>query len=249
MAIRRGMIARLTAIGAVVGTAVVIGAAPLVTLAQSQPPAETPKRQPRQPRQPNPTTPLPGVIFGLLVAACTWWFGTRDRFLLFVAFAFTVLAWILAYDSTAVVYGQLALYKKPPAASTSAGPASGAEKQDSDAPARSDASTDGDKADSEDTPSEKLYLPFLSAMSGIVGGLVGGFVTVFGVSIASPRVRRFDFWTITILLAGVLGTLMELVRIERHLGFLLLFAIWQAAVIALIARGLAFGDDSAAAAD
>jgi hypothetical protein len=36
---------------------------------------------------------------------------------------------------------------------------------------------------------------------------------------------------------------MELARIERHLGFLLLFAIWQAAVISLIARGMAVGDD------
>ena len=195
---------------------------------------------------PDPTTPLPGVIFGLLVAACTYWYGTRDRFLLGVAFGFTVLAWILAYDSTAVVYGQLALYKKPPPISTSAEPASGAQKQETDAHARGDAASDSEKAESEETPPERKearLIPFLAGMSGIVGGLVGGFVTVFGVSIANQRFRRFDFWTTTILLAGVLGTLMELARIERHLGFLLLFAIWQAAVISLIARGMAVGDD------
>ena len=182
------------------------------------------------------------------MAACTYWYGTRDRFLLGVAFGFTVLAWILAYDSTAVVYGQLALYKKPPPISTSAEPASGAQKQETDAHARGDAASDSEKAESEETPPEReeaRLIPFLAGMSGIVGGLVGGFVTVFGVSIANQRFRRFDYWTITILLAGVLGTLMELARIEKHLGFLLLFAIWQAAVISLIARGMAVGDESA----
>jgi hypothetical protein len=186
------------------------------------------------------------MIFGLLVAACTWWYGTRDRFLLFVAFGFTVLAWILAYDSTVMVYGQLVQFKKPPSISTSAEPASGAEKPDTGAPARGDTASDSDKEDAGDAPVEKLYLPFLSGMSGIVGGLVGGFVTVFGVSIANPRFRRFDCWTITILLAAVLGTLMELVRIEQHLGYMLVFTIWQAAVIALIARGMVVGDESAA---
>jgi hypothetical protein len=199
---------------------------------------------------PYPTTPLPGVIFGSLVAACTWWYGTRDRFLLFVAFALTILAWILAYDSTAAVHAQLTLFKKPLQISTSAEPASSTQKQDTDAPARSDAASDGEKAENGETQREVARsIPYVAGMSGIVGGLVGGFITIFGVSIANPRFRRFESWMTTLLVAAVLGTLIELVRIEQHLGFLLLFAIWQPAVICLIARGMAAGDDSAAAPD
>ena len=191
---------------------------------------------------PDPTTVLPGAIFGLLVAACTWWYGTRDRFLLFVAFALTVLAWILAYDFTVVVNAQLGQFKKPLQISSNAEPASSAEN----APARGDATADGDKAESEETPrQEAQYLPFLTGMSGIVGGLVGGFVTIFGVSIANQRFRRFEFWMTTILVAGVLGALLELARLEQHLAFFVLFTLWQAAVISLIARGMAAGDEPA----
>ena len=195
---------------------------------------------------PDPTTVLPGAIFGSLVAACTYWYGTRDRFLLFVAFAFTVLAWILAYDSTVVVNTQLALFKKTMQVSSDSEPAPGA----TNAPARGEATSDGEKAESkaeiEDKPrQEAQYIPFFTGISGIVGGLVGGFVTIFGVSIANQRFRRFEFWTTTILVAGVLGALLELARVEEHLAFFALFTIWQAGVIFLIARGMTLGDESA----
>ena len=192
---------------------------------------------------PDPTTVLPGAIFGLLVAACTWWYGTRDRFLLFVAFAFTVLAWILAYDSTVVVNTTLGQFKKQ--ISSNAEPASSATK----APAGGDVTSDSEKAESEETPrQEALYIPFFTGASGIVGGLVGGFVTIFGVSIANQRFRRFEFWMTTILVAGVLGALLEVARLGEHLAFFVLFTIWQAAVISLIARGMAYGDEAATAA-
>ena len=189
---------------------------------------------------PDPTTVLPGAIFGPLVAACTYWYGTRDRFLLFVAFAFTVLAWILAYDSTVVVNATLGQFKKQ--VSSTVEPVSGT----TNAPARGDAASDSEKTESDETPrQEAQYIPYFTAVSGIVGGLVGGFVTVFGVSIANQRFRRFEFWMTTILVAGVLGALLELARVEQHLAFFVLFTIWQPAVISLIARGMAAGDESA----
>ena len=160
-----------------------------------------------------------------------------------MAFAFTILAWILAYDSTVVVNTTLGQFKKQ--ISSNAEPASSATK----APAGGDVTSDSEKAESEETPrQEALYILFFTGASGIVGGLVGGFVTIFGVSIANQRFRRFEFWMTTILVAGVLGALLEVARLGEHLAFFVLFTIWQAAVISLIARGMAYGDESATAA-
>jgi hypothetical protein len=184
----------------------------------------------------RPSTPLPGIIFGFLVAAAAYWYGTRDRLLLLVALGFTVVAWTLAFDATYVTYDRLAQFQKPASISRDAEPAS----------------TDSEKGtDSEpDKPlilvKEDLQIPYLAGMSGIVGGLVGGFGTVLGVSIANRRFRRLESWVTTIAIAAVLGTLLEAARFGETFGLLTLFVVWQSAVIALIASRLTFGDEAAA---
>ena len=183
----------------------------------------------------RPTTPLPGMIFGCLVAVATYWYGTRDRLLLLVTLGFTVVAWILAFESTVVTYDQLHQFQKPASTSRDAEPAS----------------TDSEKGtDSEpDKPlilvKEDLHIPYLAGMSGIVGGLVGGFVTVFGVSISNRRFRRLESWATTIAVATLLGVLLEAARFLESFGLVILFVVWQAAVIALIASRLAYGDEVA----
>jgi hypothetical protein len=83
-------------------------------------------------------------------APCAYRYGARDRFLLPLGFAFTVLAWILAYDCTAVVYAQLDQFQKrktlripsddEPASSVSSPPASGASAESSSSTGNSPAS-------------------------------------------------------------------------------------------------------------
>jgi hypothetical protein len=181
-------------------------------------------------------TPVPGVIFGFLVAAAAYWYGTRDRLLLLVALGFTAVAWILAYDSTYVVYDQLHKFQKPASISRDA----------------ESASTDSEKKGTDSEPDktfteEDLHIPYLGGLSGIVGGLVGGFGTVLGVSIANRRFRRLESWVTTIAIASVLGgALFEAARLVENFGLLTLFVPWQSAVIALIASRLAYGDESTA---
>jgi hypothetical protein len=181
----------------------------------------------------RPTTPLPGLIFGFLVAAAAYWYGTRDRMLLLVTLGFTVLAWILAFESTVVTYDQLEQFTKPASASRDAEPASTDSEEGTD--------SEPDKKLKE----EDRHIPYLTGMSGVVGGLVGGFVTVFGVSVANRRFRRLESWVTTIAVATVLGTLLEAARFGENFGLLTLFVVWQAAVIALIASRLALGDELA----
>jgi len=52
---------------------------------------------------------LPGVIFGLLVAACAHHFGARGRWRLLLAMVLTTLAWVLAFDLASQADMQLGL--------------------------------------------------------------------------------------------------------------------------------------------
>jgi hypothetical protein len=106
------------------------------------------------------------------------------------------------------------------------------------------ATPDSEQTDSNETAELRQQVqafPYGAAMSGIVGGFVRGFVTVFGVSVATPRFRRPEAWMTTISIATLLGILLETVRLGEIMGFLALFTIWQAAVIAFIDRGMALG--------
>jgi len=180
----------------------------------------------------RPNTLVPGVIFGCLVAAAAYWYGTRDRLLLLLALGFTAVAWILAYDSTFVVYDQLHKFQKAPISRDAESATTDSEKGTDSEP---------DKKLTE----EDLHIPYLAGMSGVVGGLVGGFGTVFGVSIANRRFRRLESWVTTIAVAIVLGTLLEAARLGESFGLVILFVVWQSAVIALIASRLASGDEAA----
>jgi TIR domain len=185
----------------------------------------------------EPTTVVPGVIFGALVALCVYHYGVRDKFLLSVAVLFTTIAWILAYDSTSLVYAQLAQFKKATEAVTSIPPAS------DDATSEPAAGTEQNESSDAPTPKPgSEYIPYLASISGLVGGLVGGLLTIFGVTIANPAFRRVDSWVTTLFVATALGMLLEVVRFGEDIGFLTLFAVWQPAVIASIARGMAFAD-------
>jgi hypothetical protein len=55
----------------------------------------------------GPAPILPGIIFGLLVAACSYRFGGKHPALLVVAVLLTTAAWILAWDVTVQVDGYL----------------------------------------------------------------------------------------------------------------------------------------------
>jgi hypothetical protein len=191
---------------------------------------------------PDPTTVLPGMIFGALITACIYQYGIRERFLLFVPFVFTVLAWILAYDSTVLVFGALDQFKKTVQISDDARPGSSEITET----ARDTATSDSEQTNSNATAELRQQvqtIPYGGAMSGIVGGFVGGFVTVFGVSIATPRFRRPEPWMTTISIATVLGMLLEASRLGDVIGGLALFTIWQAAVIAFVDRGMALGGE------
>jgi hypothetical protein len=75
----------------------------------------------------------------------------------------------------------------------------------------------------------------------MIGGLVGGFGTLFGVAIASSRLRRLDKLLPIAVVAIVLGSLVEAVDLPTPygtIGFVLLFVSWQAAVVGMIAHVL-----------
>jgi hypothetical protein len=181
-------------------------------------------------------TVVPGVLFALLVGACVYHYGVRDRFLLFVAVLFTIAAWTLAHDATVATYNQLSQFSKIVKTAESSGPFDETRPRPG-----SEAST----ATADDKPEEKKQLiPVLAAMSGIAGGLVGGLITVFGVMIAAPAFRRLDSCIITLAVATVFGALLEAFRLGETVGPLMLFVLWQSAVITSIARGLAFAETS-----
>lgn len=76
-----------------------------------------------------------------------------------------------------------------------------------------------------------------SALGGIPGGAVGGIAVAFAVSLASSRFRRFKTWALTVLVATVAGTTLG-VALQNDIGPLLLFVVWQAAVLTSISYGL-----------
>jgi membrane associated rhomboid family serine protease len=118
---------------------------------------------------------VPGIVFGILVAGCNWMFDLREKFLFVVLIVFTTIAWVLAVNSTIGIYSILTGFTKE----VIAGELVSEEPEVRD-----------------ETPAElkkKIeHLPFSGAISGFAGGLVGGAVTVFGISIANRRFRRIQ---------------------------------------------------------
>jgi hypothetical protein len=146
-------------------------------------------------------------------------FGLREKFLFVALILFTTIAWILAVNSAMSLSSELGEFTRGQIGTT--------------APAESE---------SPDTTSPAPeQIPFGGAIAGLVGGLVGGAVTVFGISIVNSRFRRVQDLLPVIVAATVLGGLLQLWAPGKanDLPLLLLFVVWQTAVIVLIAKALA----------
>lgn len=169
---------------------------------------------------------LPGVVFGLLVGSCCRAFGSRDWLKLAVALLMTTAAWIAAWDLTAKADSRLGnFHELADLFATQSNPEQGPDI----APRVDMAAVRGSM--------EKL--PFRNTISFGIGGLVGGFGTCLAVALANARFRRPGAWLLTLLVATILGALEPLYDLMGEAGLLALFVLWQSAVIASIARGLA----------
>ena len=71
--------------------------------------------------------------------------------------------------------------------------------------------------------------------AGIVGGFVGGFLTLIGISSATPDFRTINNWSRTLLVASLAGTLLAF-----NTNWSPLFIVWQTSVAASIAFGWSF---------
>jgi hypothetical protein len=187
---------------------------------------------------------LPGVIFGVVVAICSAIYGLRDRFQLGLVILVTTAAWIAAFDMSSATDGLLHQYSKTvvsdngaaAARDSSASDASpGSTAPDTPPPAEGSGADTATPANTPPSPAAVLYLsnnPLAVGFVGIVGGAVGGAITILGLLITSPLFRRLDSvlvcWATATVAAAVLGIVQN---------FFVLFAVWQIAVILTIARG------------
>jgi hypothetical protein len=162
-------------------------------------------------------TVIPGLIFGLAVAACNFIFGARDRFQLGLVVVVTTLAWVAAWDSSLVTLRVLGEYSKAAAIDSSSLPA--------------------DTPPAEAARETLSNMPITGYIIGCVGGAVGGAITILGVLLINVRFRRIDSvatcWIAATVAGGAYGLLTSL---PSWLGWLILFATWQTVVIMVMAR-------------
>lgn len=165
---------------------------------------------------------LPGIIFGVLVAAACRHYGSRRLPLLVLAIAFTTAAWILAFDVTIKADSMIGDLRKTSDTIAAASQSGGAYAE---------------------APGERWrnLVPQL-ALGGTIsfglGGLVGGFGTALAVAAANARFRDARSWLLTLAVATFFGAIERVYDLMGDIGLLVLFAAWQAAVIATIAHGL-----------
>jgi len=168
-------------------------------------------------------TIVPGLIFGLAVATCNFIFGIRDRFQLGLVIVVTTLAWIAAWDSSLVTLKVLGQYSKTVVT-------------DNGGAIAADASPGGV---ARETLSNN---PITGYVIGCVGGAVGGAITILGVLLINVSFRRIESvvtcWIAAAATGGVYGLLVSL---PSWLGWLILFALWQTAVIMMMARAFPRG--------
>jgi hypothetical protein len=187
---------------------------------------------------------LPGVIFGGAVATCNAIFGLRDRFQLTLVIVVTTAAWIAAFDTSATTMGLLNQYSKTVAPDN--GTADTSDSSASDASSGSSA-TSGASPPAEGSPAEPatttgtpptpttVYLgnnPVAVYVVGLVGGAVGGAITILGLLIANPPFRRLEGVMLCWATATVAGAVYGMGQ-----NIFVLFAVWQTAVILAIAHG------------
>ena len=186
---------------------------------------------------------LPGVMFGVVVATCSAIFGLRDRFQLGLVILVTTAAWIAAFDVSSTTDGLLNQYSKtivssngavaaPDSSASDASPGSTA--PDAAPPAQG---TGADTATPADTPLSPTTVnlsnnPLAVGFLGLVGGAVGGAITILGLLVTSPSFRRLDSVMVCWATATVAGAVLGITQ-----SFFVLFAVWQIAVILTIARG------------
>jgi hypothetical protein len=186
---------------------------------------------------------LPGVMFGVVVAICSAIFGLRDRFQLGLVILVTTAAWIAAFDVSSTTDGLLNQYSKTTVSANGAAAvpdssapdaSAGSTAPDASPPAQG---TGADTATPADTPPSPatIYLsnnPLAVGFVGLVGGAVGGAITILGLLITSPAFRRLDSVMVCWATATVAGAVLGITQ-----SFFVLFAVWQIAVILAIARG------------
>ena len=85
---------------------------------------------------------------------------------------------------------------------------------------------------------DRVGIPYPYAVAGFIAGIVGSLITVVGVSFASRGFRTAANWTRTILIGALAGLLLQLQPTSEE-SLLPLFLVWQPAVAASIAYGLA----------
>jgi hypothetical protein len=175
----------------------------------------------------NGTPVQPGIYFGLVLSFGVFWWITRRKSDLFTVLAVTTVAWILAHQTAYQMYefidGELVRIQKHVAPDYSAPIGIGPQ------------------------------VPYVLAMCGATGGLVGSFVTGAGISLVSKGFYGGGNWARTILIGTITGTLLESAvdagtaprSLPVHVGsFLPLFLVWQCSVAASIGYGLTARNES-----
>ncbi|MBZ0140522.1 MAG: hypothetical protein K8H87_12235 [Pseudorhodoplanes sp.] len=153
--------------------------------------------------------PLPGIWFGLVLAAgaCLW--VTRSPFELLVIVLITLAAWLLAYHVAIVVDGGVEKLLRPAVS-----------------------------ADDETGPWLLRHRDATKfAIDGVAAGFVGSLLTMFGSSVFCRSLRAPAHWARTLLVGSAAGLMLAAVDTKLN-GLLLLFIVWQPAVAASIAFGL-----------
>jgi hypothetical protein len=183
---------------------------------------------------PTGVSVLPGVLFGAIIAFSNWKFGIRDKLHLGVIIAFTLFSWVFAVNLTELTYDQIAKYTKAmPLVAIPDGP-NGTED--------SSGTSSGSGTDPITVvPPPTQTFPFIAALAGMVGGLIGGVGTLFGVAVVNVKIRRMDTLLPIAVVATLLGLMLQVAfqhGLLGDIGYMLLFVSWQAVVAALITRAL-----------
>ena len=170
----------------------------------------------------NGTPVQPGIYFGLVLSFGVFCWITRRKSDLFTVLAVTTVAWILAHQAAYQMFefidGELVRIQKQVAP---------------------------DSAPIGIAPIAD-QVPYVLAMCGAIGGLVGSLVTGAGISFVSKGFYGGGNWARTILIGTITGTLLKSAldagtapRTPVHVGsFLPLFLVWQCSVAASIGYGL-----------
>src|SRR5262249_50519643 len=153
-------------------------------------------------------TIIPGLIFGTVVAACSRWFETRSVLQLALIIALTTVGWIAAVDAAMMTIDPVSDYQK-----AIFGPLPFLENDDGDS----------------------RIAPY---MGGLAGGAVGGAFTILGLSIGGQSIRRLGAWAWAWGNATLAGAAVGLLAFRYDRSYLVLFLVWQIAVIIAIVRGL-----------